>query len=58
MGTYRVSYRRSDKDLKFETIVEVNARTENQALVQIKDNIGNYKDLAFSDVVILGIEKL
>ena len=58
MAKFRVRYRRSDKDLEFETIVDIIAPTENQALMKIKENRGIYQDLSYSDVVILGIEKL
>lgn len=58
MGKYMVKYRRSDKELEFETIVEVMAPTVNQAMMKIKENRGMYKDLAYSDVVILGVEKV
>lgn len=58
MGKYKVKYRRSDRDLEFETVVNVLAPTVNQAMMKIKENRGMYKDLSYNDVVILGIEKI
>ena len=58
MAKFRVRYRRGESEREFETVVEVNAFTRNQAMVKIKENSGAYKDLAFGDVKILNVEKV
>jgi hypothetical protein len=59
MAKFRVKYTRGDKETTFETIVEVNnASSPNQAMIKIKDEAHNYKDLNFSDVQILKVEKV
>jgi ribosomal protein L20A (L18A) len=58
MAKFRVRYKRGSGAHEFETIVEVNAYTRNQAMVKIKENMGAYRDLAFSDVAILDVEKV
>ena len=58
MAKFRVRYKRGENEREFETIVEVNAFTRNQAMVKIKENMGAYKDLSFSDVKVLNVEKV
>jgi ribosomal protein L20A (L18A) len=58
MAKFRVRYTRGSGEREFETIVEVNAFTRNQAMVRIKENVGAYKDLNFNDVKILNVEKV
>ncbi len=58
MAKFKVKYKRGSGDHEFETVVEVNAYTRNQAMVKIRENMGAYKDLNFSDVEILNVEKV
>ena len=58
MTKFLVRYKRTG-DHKFETVVDVNnAYTPNQAMIKIQENRSMYKDLDFSDVEILGVEKV
>ena len=58
MAKFRVRYKRGSGEREFETVVEVNAFTRNQAMVKIRENMGTYKDLSFSDVEILDVQKV
>ncbi len=44
MAKFRVRYRRGASDREFETEIEVNAYTRNQAMIKISENKGDYKD--------------
>lgn len=58
MAKFRVKYRRGERETTYETIVEVNnAYSPNQAMMKIRDEIYNYKDLNFKDVQILKVER-
>ncbi|HIH50162.1 MAG: hypothetical protein ABSE71_03910 [Candidatus Micrarchaeaceae archaeon] len=58
MAKFRVRYRRGASDREFETEIEVNAYTRNQAMIKISENRGDYKDLDFNDVEILDVQKV
>lgn len=58
MAKFKVRYTRGSGESEFETVVEVNAFTRNQAMVKIRENMGAYKDLNFNDVKILDVEKV
>lgn len=57
MAKFRVRYRRGGREPDFETIVEVNAYTRNQAMLKLQEERKNYKDLNYSDVEILDVQK-
>ena len=48
MAKFRVRYRRGASDREFETEIEVNAYTRNQAMIKISENKGDYKDSSTS----------
>lgn len=56
MAKYKIRYRRGGKE--FDTVIEVNALTRNQAMMMARDNKERFKDLNFSDVEVLDAEKI
>jgi hypothetical protein len=56
MAKYRIRYRRGGKE--FDTVIELNALTRNQAMIMARENRGQFKDLDFSDVEIIDAEKV
>jgi hypothetical protein len=56
MAKYRIRYRRGGKE--FDTVIELNALTRNQAMIMAQENRGQFKDLDFSDVEIIDAEKV
>lgn len=57
MAKFRVRYRRGASDREFETEIEVNAYTRNQAMIKISENKGDYR-VDFNDVEILDVQKV
>lgn len=59
MTKFRVKYHRGDRDVTFETVVEVErVSSPNQAMLKIKEEPYKYKDLNFKDVQIMKVEKV
>ncbi len=57
MAKFRVRYKRTGEH-EFETVVDVNAVTRNQAMLKINENKSAYKELDFGDVQILDVQKV